>query len=36
MPIDKPRDKDVRLSNSEKLEITGQGNSKETYEYRKI
>lgn len=36
MPIDKPRDKDVRLSNSEKLEITGQGNSRETYEYRKI
>ncbi|MBL7785013.1 MAG: hypothetical protein JNM36_03850 [Chitinophagales bacterium] len=35
-PIDKPKEKDLRLSNGEKLEVTGQGNSKEVYEYRKI
>lgn len=35
-PIENPRQKDIRLSNGEKLEISRSGNNKEIYEYRKI
>lgn len=35
-PIENPRVKDIRLSNGEKLEVARAGQSKETYEYRKL
>ena len=35
-PIENPRQKDLRLSNGEKLEVARSGGSKEVYEYRKI
>lgn len=35
-PIETPRQKDMRLSNGEKLEVSRAGGSKEIYEYRKL
>lgn len=35
-PVEAPRQKDLRLSNGEKLEVARAGQSKEIYEYRKL